>query len=111
MMAALSLADRSLFERMMQETFHFVPATDNGNDTPAPNGENGISLPNIDQEHIIGAMMRDKVMGTIEACRDMLSKELPENKDHWVQVRGRDVAIGLPILARVAANNARRAES
>ncbi|CCC09029.1 hypothetical protein SMACR_03142 [Sordaria macrospora] len=97
MFAALSLADRGLAERLIQETFHFVPPTTNNDSTPAqtplPGSENlGTArkdgggkgqMTNDERAAIIGTGIRDKVMGTIEACRNMLSNELPERKSHW----------------------------
>ena len=101
MFAALSLADRGLAERLIQETFHFVPPTTNNDNTPAqtplPGSENsGLprkeggkgTMTNDERAAIIGTGIRDKVMGTIEACRNMLSSELPERKSHWTSVSG-----------------------
>ncbi|KAK4183687.1 cyclin-like protein [Podospora australis] len=91
MMAALSLADRGLAERLIQDTFHFVapPETGSGADTPDPNApvpaapSAAKQKPGEDKAAIIGSHLRDKVLGAIEACRDILSKELPERRDHW----------------------------
>lgn len=90
MLAALSLADRGLAERLIQETFHFVPPQPNSGagtpmatDTPPASS----SLADSDMATIIGPVIRDKVLGTVEACRDMLSKEPPERRDHWSSVR------------------------
>lgn len=98
MLAALSLADRGLAERLVQETFHYVaPPTNSGADTPMSGS--GIDAPKKgpaasrngggeqDRATIIGPHIRDKVLGTVEACRDMLSKELPERREHWTNVR------------------------
>lgn len=102
MFAALSLADRGLAERLIQETFHFVPPTTNNDNTPAvtplpglensgigrkEGGSKGITT-NDERAAIVGPGIRDKVMGTIEACRNMLSTELPERKSHWTSVSG-----------------------
>ncbi|KXX76243.1 Cyclin CCL1 [Madurella mycetomatis] len=95
MLAALSLADRGLAERLIQETFHYVapPANNSGADTPMSGS--GIDAPKKgsaaarngggeqDRATLIGPHIRDKVLGTVEACRDMLSKELPERREHW----------------------------
>ncbi|SPQ21416.1 c088f0bd-d75a-458a-bcb9-27931fb61fb6 [Thermothielavioides terrestris] len=98
MLAALSLADRGLAERLITETFHYVepPANNSGADTPASSGPDAPAAPKRtaprssggggsgeDRAQIIGSHLRDKVLGTIEACRDMLSKELPERREHW----------------------------
>nr|CDP25874.1 Putative cyclin [Podospora anserina S mat+] len=81
MLAALSLADRGLAERLIQETFHFVAAE--GNDTPGGGGGDN-NKGNEEKARVIGSQIRDKVLGAIEGCRDMLSRELPERKDHWL---------------------------
>jgi cyclin H len=100
MLAALSLADRGLAERLITHTFHYVappPTNDNsGADTPASSGPDAppstTKRPTAprstseDKAQIIGSHMRDKVLGTIEACRDLLSKELPERREHWTNV-------------------------
>ncbi|KAK0751884.1 cyclin-like protein [Schizothecium vesticola] len=85
MLAALSLADRGLAERLIQETFHFVhPQPNSGAGTPmATDTPSASSLPDSDIATIIGPVIRDKVLGTVEACRDMLSKEPPERREHW----------------------------
>ncbi|KAL2258274.1 hypothetical protein VTK26DRAFT_8464 [Humicola hyalothermophila] len=92
MLAALSLADRGLAERLIQDTFHYVtpPGNNSGADTPVSSGTEAVSskqapLPGSseDKAAIIGSHLRDKVLGTIEACRDMLAKELPERREHW----------------------------
>jgi cyclin H len=96
MLAALSLADRGLAERLITETFHYVapPANNSGADTPASSGPDAPAPSKKaatrsngeDRAQIIGSHIRDKVLGTIEACRDMLSKELPERREHWTNV-------------------------
>ncbi|KAK4243980.1 cyclin-like protein [Corynascus novoguineensis] len=90
MLAALSLADRGLAERLITETFHHVtPPPDSGADTPsasgtdAPSSKKPTARSGEDKAQIIGCHLRDKVLGTIEACRDMLAKELPERREHW----------------------------
>ncbi|KAH6850515.1 cyclin-like protein [Chaetomium sp. MPI-CAGE-AT-0009] len=89
MLAALSLADRGLAEKLITKTFHHVaPPTDSGAETPAASGpEGGPSKEpppgSEDKAQIIGSVARDKVLGTIEACRDMLARELPERREHW----------------------------
>jgi cyclin H len=91
MLAALSLADRGLAERLISHTFHYVaPPTDSGPDTPMAIGDAPSTrreLKTEDREAIIGSQIRDKVLGTVEACRDLLAKELPERRDHWSNVR------------------------
>lgn len=106
MFAALSLADRSLAERLITQTFHYVapPPNNSGVDTPISSGPEGaIPLPKKlpprsnraeDKSQIIGSHLRDRVLGAIEACRDMLARELPERRDHWTNVH-----IPLPLLS------------
>lgn len=98
MLSALSLADRGLAERLIAQTFHYVPPPPNnsGSDTPASSGADGALPLNKkaaprngsaeDKAQIIGSHIRDKVLGAIEACRDMLSRELPERRVHWTNV-------------------------
>ena len=80
MLAALSLADRGLVESLLQETFHHPPppTTDSGASTPAQTGSTrGSSV--VDRENQLrGADMRNKVMGIVESCREMLATEPPE---------------------------------
>ncbi|KAK0636031.1 cyclin-like protein [Bombardia bombarda] len=90
MMAALSLADRGLAERLIQSTFHYVAPPSSGGDTPMANNGDASkedatkgSESSSTQAAIVGTYIRDKVLGAIEACRDMLSKELPERREHW----------------------------
>lgn len=88
MFAALSLADRGLAERLMSRTFHYVtPPPSSGPGTPMATGDTTVArareIKVEDKEAVIGSHIRDKVLGTIEACRDMLSKELPERREHW----------------------------
>jgi len=91
MLAALSLADRGLAERLIANTFHYVAPDSSGPGTPMETGDGPppARRDNKDEDRatIIGAHIRDKVLGTVEACRDMLSKELPERKEHWANVR------------------------
>ncbi|KAK0652425.1 cyclin-like protein [Cercophora newfieldiana] len=87
MLAALSLADRVLAERLISHTFHYVaPPSDSGPGTPMATGDAPVSRRDVkveDKEAIIGSHIRDKVLGTVLACRDMLAKELPERREHW----------------------------
>lgn len=62
MLAALSMADRTLAERLVQGTFP--------------------------PHHAATDQLRDKVMATIEACREMLATEPPERmSEYWGTVR------------------------
>jgi len=92
MLAALSLADRGLLERIMQETFR--PAQqggESGGSTPAQGSGNGTGKSNTaaaNKEQANGADIRDKVLGAIEACREMLAAEPPERfTQYWGSVR------------------------
>ena len=102
MLAALSLADRGLAERLITHTFHYVapPPNNSGADTPAATSNlESAPLPKRlpirtlnpaaaveDKSQIIGSHLRDRVLGTIEACRDLLARELPERREHWTNV-------------------------
>ncbi|KAK3370509.1 cyclin-like protein [Podospora didyma] len=91
MLAALSHADRGLAERLIHNTFHLPTApikVESGADTPVdgvPKENNARKdRANEDKAAIIGQHIRDRVLGTIEACRDMLSHEMPErSREHW----------------------------
>ncbi|KAK3306711.1 uncharacterized protein B0T15DRAFT_573650 [Chaetomium strumarium] len=82
MLAALSFTNHGLTERLIAEIFYYIvpPANNSGADTPALSGPDAPAPPG---KPIIGSYIRDKVLGTIEAYRDMLSKELPEQREHW----------------------------
>ncbi|KAL0932556.1 cyclin ccl1 [Colletotrichum truncatum] len=68
MLAALSFADRGLAERLVQGAF-----------APAQNGEEGQAVDPTPR-----ADLRDKVMGTIESCRELLATEPPERlEEYW----------------------------
>ncbi|GJC90934.1 cyclin CCL1 [Colletotrichum tofieldiae] len=68
MLAALSLADRGLAERLVQGAFSH---SQNG----TPNEDGVDSTPRHD--------LRDKVMGAIESCRELLATEPPERLDEY----------------------------
>lgn len=67
MLAALSLADRGLAEKLVQSAFGSV--------------QNGTS--NDGEKDLARHDIRDKVMGTIEACRELLATEPPERLDEY----------------------------
>ncbi|KAK3941008.1 cyclin-like protein [Diplogelasinospora grovesii] len=89
MLAAMSLADRGMAEKLITHTFHHTTSknTDgDGGDTPGNGGTNGGNTGNArgrNMEETIGAQIRDKVLGAIESCREMLAKEMPERREHW----------------------------
>ncbi|KXH35729.1 cyclin ccl1 [Colletotrichum simmondsii] len=67
MLAALSLADRGLAEKLVQSAFG--------------SAQNGTS--NDGEKDLARHDIRDKVMGTIEACRELLATEPPERLDEY----------------------------
>lgn len=72
MLAALSFADRGLAERLVQGAFQ-----------PAQNDQNTQAVDSAPT-----SAMRDKVMGTIESCRELLATEPPERLEgFWGTVR------------------------
>lgn len=76
MLAALSLADRELAERIINNAF-----TPTQKDGTGPNTAT-TELPSTASE------MKEKVTITIEACRDMLATEPPERMEtYWGTVR------------------------
>ncbi|KAL1845330.1 hypothetical protein VTK73DRAFT_662 [Phialemonium thermophilum] len=107
MLAALSLADRGLADRIVAETFGPAPSqTTTNNNKPstaaAADGESSASTPNgggsevgndtkstkesrkDDKAKTSSAEVRDKLLAAVEACRDMLSEELPERMtEYW----------------------------
>lgn len=85
MLAALSLADRGLAERIVQETFRHG-GTDGAS---ARNGDSKESRKAAEERaKVVTAEIRDKVLATVEACREMLAKEPPERMtEYWGTVR------------------------
>lgn len=90
MLAALSLADRALAERLVDESFKVngahLPKKDAAAETPIPDQNNSSKAARMktreaERERIFGAEVRDKVMAAIRSCADMLSHELPERDD------------------------------
>ncbi|KAF4830493.1 Cyclin CCL1 [Colletotrichum tropicale] len=70
MLAALSLADRELAEKFVQGAF-----------APPHNGEGAHKTDPTPRSDL-----RDKVMGTIESCRELLATEPPERlEEYWGQ--------------------------
>ncbi|OLN89655.1 Cyclin CCL1 [Colletotrichum chlorophyti] len=67
MLAALSLADRGLAEKLIHGAF-----------SPAQNGGDGQAHSSESRQDL-----RDKVMATIEACRELLATEPPERLDEY----------------------------
>lgn len=83
MLAALSLADRELAERVVHETFHHPPPPppSEAAASAAPTKENNRKAAAAaagERARLLGAEMRDRVLEVVNACRDMLAKEPPE---------------------------------
>lgn len=95
MMAALSIADHGLLERLIQETFKrgggagtATPLTEDGTaegvvqpNKPARSGRAKKS--GLERERIFGAEIREKVLASIATCRKMLETEPPEREDEY----------------------------
>ena len=88
MLAALSIVDHGLVERLMEETFpRASPSADISNgDAVLDDKESRKSQIAEEKARAIGAQVRDKVMKSIEACREMLAKEPPERRTYWHEV-------------------------
>jgi len=79
MLAALSLADRGLADRLVHDTFRRGGAADGGKENRRAADE---------RAKVVTAEIRDKVLATVEACRAMLAKEPPERMtEYWGTVR------------------------
>jgi cyclin H len=76
MLAALSLADRDLADRVINETFHHHqpphPTDHNTTSKSKPLSTTTTRLP------LLSAETRDRVTQTIHSCRDVLAREPPE---------------------------------
>lgn len=84
MLAALSIADHALFERLIDATFpRHLP--DSGTSTP---GANGKPADPRKSALVMGQAIKKKTVDTVQACKEMLLKEPPERlADFWGQVR------------------------
>lgn len=81
MLAALSIADPDLAERIIESTFSSLPQGASG-----PYGANGKHTPQ-EIERMIGLQIKKKTMETVQACKDMLLKEPLERFDgYWTTV-------------------------
>lgn len=89
MLAALSLADPELAERVVHETFrHPAPS-----ETAAPpaagqtrESRRAAAAAAVGEERarLLGAEMRDRVLEVVSSCRDVLAKEPPERMtSYW----------------------------
>ena len=83
MLAALSLADRGLADRVVHETFHHPSLTstdhDAGHQTKDSNRNRGTTAAAAAAARAaLGAEARDRVLDVVAACRDVLAREPPE---------------------------------
>lgn len=71
MLAALSMADHGLFERLIQAMF--------------PHQPNGDS--NSQKSQVLSQAVKEKTVSTVMACKDMLNQEPPERMiEFWNRV-------------------------
>lgn len=81
MLAALSLADHELAERVIHETFQHAAPNSTGLGTAPPNqlkeGRRAAAA-SEERARLLGADVRERVLAAVGSCRDMLSKEPPE---------------------------------
>lgn len=82
MLAAMSIADPGLAERILESTFSNLPP----HGANGPNGANGKHTPQ-EIERIIGLQIKKKTVETVQACKDMLLQEPAERFDSfWTTV-------------------------
>ena len=87
MLAALSLVDRGLVDRLISESFpHRPPASAVDGDTGSKDKDSRRGPSAEAKAYAITVEIRDKVLATIEACREMLAKEPPERRSYWHEV-------------------------
>ncbi|KAJ2903859.1 cyclin-like protein [Zalerion maritima] len=79
MLAALSIIDRELSERLLNSLFQPPSNEDAPSGTSTPLSGGSTPLPVA----AFAAQMRDRVMGTIEACREMLKTQPLEHGHYW----------------------------
>ena len=78
MLAALSLADRHLSDRLIQEAFAQASSTKNGD----------FNVKESRKAAFVASGIRDKLIATVEACKEMLAKEPPARMtEYWGTVR------------------------
>lgn len=81
MLAALSLADHELCERVIRETFHHAYTP---NPPSAPPQNRRAAAAAEERARLLGAEMRDKVLAAVESCAAVLAKEPPERlTEYW----------------------------
>lgn len=80
MLAALSLADRELAERVIHETFHHHHHDPAAEQTKETNRKGSAAAAAGEQRasRLIGVEMRDRVAGVVASCREILAREPPE---------------------------------
>lgn len=83
MLAAISIADRGLAEMLVSMLFQVPHANASGTSTPASGGSTPLPPHSNPASAAFVAQMRDKVLGTVEACRDMLKTEPLGRGEYW----------------------------
>lgn len=78
MLAALSIADHTLCERLIQDTFPHHPPIDSGTSTPAGDANGRADAPRNNNALIMGTAIKKKIIDTVQACKEMLLQEPPE---------------------------------
>ncbi|KAF3760339.1 cyclin-like protein [Cryphonectria parasitica EP155] len=83
MLAALSIADHGLFERVMEATFTQRLPTESGTSTPS-SGANAKGAGPHNSALVLGQMVKEKTLATVQACKEMLLQEPPERMtEYW----------------------------
>lgn len=83
MLAALSLADQELAERVVHETFHHPAPPSEGAGGQPRESRKGASAAG-ERARLLGAEMRDRVLEAVRACREVLAREPPERMtSYW----------------------------
>lgn len=84
MLAALSIADPDLAERMIEATFSGLSLSQGAS---GPDGTDWKHTPR-ETERIIGLHIKKKTVETVQACKDMLLQEPVERfEEFWTTVR------------------------
>lgn len=96
MLAALSLADRELAERVIHETFH--PSQP---DAPQNQNRKSAAFAEEQRARVLGTEMRERVTEVVDSCREMLARELPERfAGFWATAEARKIS--RPLLKKLA---------
>ena len=83
MLAALSIVDRALAEMIINPLFQPPTDQDGASGTTTPDSSLGSNQPTATISMASMVRLRDKVMSTIEACRDMLKSEPLGREEYW----------------------------